>query len=138
MTRGHGLNRTTCEVELALDEFALEEVERIAGRLGVPRARVVQRAVRHWIDEQASGRLAAQPVDCGPRHGPHPPVPLAVDLPPSDWEVVQQTARTIHIEPERLVGHAVLLLLADVHAGRIAADVARSTNGMGPEAPERR
>lgn len=136
MTRGHGLNRTTSEVELALDEFVLEEVERVAGRLGVPRARVVQRAVRHWIDEQPSGRLAAQPVACGPRHGPHPAVPLAVDLPPSDWEAVQQSARTNHIEPERLVGHAVLLLLADVHAGRIAADLARSTNGMGPEALE--
>lgn len=136
MTRGHGLNRTTSEVELALDEFVLEEVERVAGRLGVPRARVVQRAVRHWIDEQSSGRLAAQPVACGPRHGPHPAVPLAVDLPPSDWEAVQQSARTNHIEPERLVGHAVLLLLADMHAGRIAADLARSTNGMGPEALE--
>lgn len=136
MTRGHGLNRTTSEVELALDEFVLEEVERVAGRLGVPRARVVQRAVRHWIDEQSSGRLAAQPVACGPRHGPHPAVPLAVDLPPSDWEAVQQSARTNHIEPERLVGHAVLLLLADVHAGRIAADLARSTNGMEPEALE--
>ena len=136
MTQGHGLNRITCEVELALDEFVLEEVERVAGRLGVPRARVVQRAVRHWIDEQSSGRLAAQPVACGPRRGPHPGVPLAVDLPPSDWEAVQQSARMNHIEPERLVGHAVLLLLADVHAGRIAADVARSTNGMGPEAPE--
>jgi hypothetical protein len=130
------LNRTTCEVELALDEFVLEEVERVAGRLGVPRARVVQRAVRHWIDEQSSGRLAARPVARGPRHGPHPAVPLAVDLPPSDWEAVQQSARTNHIEPARLVGHAVLLLLADVHAGRIAADVAHSTNGMGPEALE--
>lgn len=130
------MNRTTCEIELALDEFVLEEVERVAGRLGVPRARVVQRAVRHWIDEQSSGRLAAQPVACGPRQGPHPSVPLAVDLPPSDWEAVQQSARTNHIEPERLVGHAVLLLLADVHAGRIAADVARSTNGMEPEDPE--
>jgi hypothetical protein len=129
------LNRTKCEVELALDEFALEEVERVAGRLGVPRARVVQRAVRHWLDEQSSGRLAAQPLAGGPPPGPHPAVPLAVDLPPSDWEALRQAARTNHMEPERLVGQAVLLLLADVHSGRIAAGVARSTNGMGPEPP---
>lgn len=126
------MNRTKCEVELALDEFALEEVERVAGHLGVPCSRLVQRAVRHWLDEESSGRLAPRPLPSGPRPSAHPAVALAVDLEPSDWEAVQNAARTHGIEPESLIGHAVLLLLADVHAGRIAADVARSTNGMGP------
>lgn len=126
------MNRTTCEVELALDEFALEEVERVAERLGVPRARIVKRAIRHWLDEEASGRLAARPLPAGPQPSPHPAVPLAVDLATSDWEAVQHAAEHHDIEPESLIAHAVLLLLGDVHAGRIALGVARSANGMGP------
>jgi len=127
------MNRTKCEVELTLDEFALEEVERVAERLGVPRARVVQRAVRHWLDEERSGRLAARPLACGPRPSPHPAVALAVDLEPSEWEAVRHAAQAQEIEAERLVGYAVILLLADVDAGRVAADVARSAaNGMEP------
>ena len=123
------MNRSKCEVELALDEFALEEVERVAERLGVPRGRVVQRAVSHWLDQESSGRVAVRPLACGPQPSPHPAVPLAVDLAPSDWDAVQQAARTHEIEPESLVAHAVLLLLADVHAGRLAAGIAQSTNG---------
>jgi Ribbon-helix-helix protein, copG family len=125
------LNRTKREVELSLDEFALEEVERVAERLGVPRARVVERAVRHWLEERGSGRLATQPLSV-PRQASAPPaVPLAVDLPSADWEAVRQVAEAQKVEPERLVGHAVLLLLADVDAGRLAARVARSENGFG-------
>jgi hypothetical protein len=119
--------RTSCEVELALDEFALEEVERLAGRLEVPRARVVARAVRHWLDEQAKGRLAARPLAAQDDRGASAPaIPLAVDLPPADWEAVRQAAGAYEVEPERVVIHAVLLLLADLDSGRLAARVARS------------
>jgi hypothetical protein len=119
--------RTSCEVELALDEFALEEVERLAGRLGVPRARVVARAVRYWLDEQAKGRLAARPLaPQDDRAASAPAIPLAVDLPPADWEAVRRAADAYEVEPERVVIHAVLLLLADLDSGRLAARVARS------------
>jgi len=119
--------RTSCEVELALDEFALEEVERLAGRLEVPRARVVARAVGHWLDEQAKGRLAARPLaPQDDRVASAPAIPLAVDLPPADWEAVRQAAGAYEVKPERVVIHAVLLLLADLDSGRLAARVARS------------
>jgi hypothetical protein len=119
--------RASCEVELALDEFALEEVERLAGRLEVPRARVVARAVGHWLDEQAKGRLAARPLaPQDDRVASAPAIPLAVDLPPADWEAVRQAADAYEVEPERVVIHAVLLLLADLDSGRLAARVARS------------
>ena len=119
--------RTSCEVELALDEFALEEVERLAGRLEVPRARVVARAVGHWLDEQAKGRLAARPLTPqDDRVASAPAIPLAVDLPPADWEAVRQAAGAYEVKPERVVIHAVLLLLADFDSGRLAARVARS------------
>jgi hypothetical protein len=119
--------RTSCEVELALDEFALEEVERLAGRLEVPRARVVARAVRYWLDEQAKGRLAARPLaPQDDRAASAPAIPLAVDLPPADWEAVRRAADAYEVEPERVVIHAVLLLLADLDSGRLAARVARS------------
>jgi hypothetical protein len=126
------MNRTKNEVELALDEFSLEEVERAAERLGVPRGRVVQRAVRHWLDQHSTGRIATRPLACGPQASPHPTVALAVDLAPSDWDAVQRAAQSYETEPKRLIEHAVLLLLADVHAGRLAAAIARSTNGMKP------
>jgi hypothetical protein len=119
--------RASCEVELALDEFALEEVERLAGRLEVPRARVVARAVRYWLDEQAKGRLAARPLTPqDDRVASAPAIPLAVDLPPADWEAVRRAADAYEVEPERVVIHAVLLLLADFDSGRLAARVARS------------
>jgi hypothetical protein len=119
--------RASCEVELALDEFALEEVERLAGRLEVPRARVVARAVGYWLDEQAKGRLAARPLaPQEDRVASAPAIPLAVDLPPADWEAVRQAADAYEVEPERVVTHAVLLLLADLDSGRLAARVARS------------
>jgi hypothetical protein len=119
--------RASCEVELALDEFALEEVERLAGRLEVPRARVVARAVGHWLDEQAKGRLAARPLaPQDDRVASAPAIPLAVALPLADWEAVRQAAGAYEVEPERVVIHAVLLLLADLDSGRLAARVARS------------
>jgi hypothetical protein len=126
------VDRTKREVEVALDEFALEEIERVAMRLAVSRERVVAQAVRHWRDEESSGRLAARPPPLPPSACPHPPVPLVVDLPPADWEAVQRTAGAHHVEPDVLIGHAVLLLLADFDSGRVAARVARSENGLGP------
>jgi hypothetical protein len=125
-------DRTKREVEVALDEFALEEIERVAMRLAVSRERVVAQAVRHWRDEGSSGRLAARPPPLAPSADPHPPVPLVVDLPPADWEAVQRAAGAHHIEPDVLIGHAVLLLLADLDSGRVAARVARSDNGLEP------
>lgn len=126
------VDRTKREVEVALDEFALEEIERIAVRLAVSRERVVAQAVRHWRDEESSGRLAARPPPLGESACQHPPVPLVVDLPPSDWEAVQRAAGTNQIEPDALIGHAVLLLLADFDSGRVAVRVARSDNGLEP------
>jgi hypothetical protein len=124
------VDRTKREVEVALDEFALEEIERLAVRLAVSRERVVAQAVRHWRDEESSGRLAARPPPLGDSASPHPPVPLLVDLPPSDWEAVQRAAGAHELEPDALIGHAVLLLLADFESGRVAARVARSDNGL--------
>ena len=124
------VDRTKREVEVALDEFALEEIERLAVRLAVSRERVVAQAVRHWRDEESSGRLAARPPPLGDSASPHPAVPLLVDLPPSDWEAVQNAAGAHEVEPDALIGHAVLLLLADFDSGRVAARVARSDNGL--------
>jgi hypothetical protein len=126
------VNRTKCEVELALDEFAFEELERVAGRLGVPCAKFVQHAVRHWLAEECAGRLAVWPSSLGLPAASHPAVRVAVDLAPSDWQAMQHAARSCSIEPEALVAHALLLLLADVDSGRMAARVARSSNGMEP------
>jgi hypothetical protein len=126
------VDRRKREVEVALDEFALEELERVAMRLAVSRERVVAQAVRHWRAEQSSGRLAARPPPSAPSACPHPPVPLVVDLTPADWEAVQRTAGAQHVEPNVLIGHAVLLLLADFDSGRVAARVARSDNGLEP------
>lgn len=120
--------RAKREVEVALDEFAIEEVERGAGLLGVPRARLVQRAVCHWLDARAARRPAARPPVQRPR-APYYAVSLAVDLTPADWQAVNHEAERLGIEPSALVEHAVLLLLADVHSGRMAADVARSPHG---------
>jgi hypothetical protein len=128
------LARTKREVELALDEFALEELERIAGRLGVSRERIIEQAVRHWCHEESSGRLASCPPPFARPAARYPPVPLAVDLPPSDWEAVKRTAGAHEIEPESLIGHALLLLLADFESGLVAARVARSDNGLGGSA----
>jgi hypothetical protein len=127
---GFVLDRTKREVEVALDEFALDEIERVAGRLAVSRERVVAQAVRHWRYEESSGRLAARPPPLAGSTRLHPPVPLVVDLPPSDWEAVQRAAGVNKIEPETLIGHAVLLLLADFDSGRVAARVADSDNGL--------
>ena len=124
------MDRTKREVEVALDEFALEEIERLAVRLAVSRERVVAQAVRHWRDEESSGRLAARPPPLGDSASPHPPAPLLVDLAPSDWEAVQRAAGAHELEPDALIGHAVLLLLADFDSGRVAARVARSDNGL--------
>jgi hypothetical protein len=124
------LDRTKREVEVALDEFALDEIERVAARLAVSRERVVAQAVRHWRYEESSGRLAARPPPLAGSAGSHPPVHLGVDLPPSDWQAVERAAGAHKIELDRLIGHAVLLLLADFDSGRVAAHIAHSDNGL--------
>jgi hypothetical protein len=124
------VDRTKREVEVALDEFALDEIERVAARLAVSRERVVAQAVRHWRYEESSGRLAARPPPLAGSACSHPPVHLVVDLPPSDWQAVERAAGAHKIEPDRLIGHAVLLLLADFDSGRVAAHIAHSDNGL--------
>ena len=113
-------------VKTAVDECAIEGVERFAGRLGVSRQRVVAQAVRHWLDEASSGRLAARPPPLERRADPHSRVPLAVDLPLSDWNAVKHASEECDIDPDGLIGHAVLLLLADLDSGYVAARAARS------------
>jgi hypothetical protein len=119
----------TRQVELVLDGFAREALGGQVARAGVSEARLIQQAVRHWLEVRGSQRLSVR----APRFGQSGSVTatrvrVRVRLAGSEWEALERSAADQGVTLERLLVHVVMLFLADLDSGRLAVRVARGEN----------
>jgi hypothetical protein len=117
----------TRQVELVLDGFAREALGGQVARAGVSEARLIQQAVRHWLEVRGSQRLSVR----APRFGQSGSVTatrvrvrVRVRLAGSEWEALERSAADQGVTLERLLVHVVMLFLADLDSGRLAVRVA--------------
>ena len=114
----------TRQLELGLDGFASEALGGQVARAGVSEARLVEQAVRHWLEVRGSQRLSVR----APRFGQSGSVAatrVRVRLAGSEWEALERSAPDQGVTLERLLVHIVVLFLADLDSGRLAVRVAR-------------
>jgi hypothetical protein len=114
------------QVELVLDGFAREALGGQVARAGVSEARLIEQAVRHWLEVRGSQRLSVR----APRFGQSGSVTatrvrVRVRLAGSEWEALERSAADQGVTLERLLVHVVMLFLADLDSGRLAVRVAR-------------
>jgi hypothetical protein len=119
----------TRQVELVLDGFAREALGGQVARAGVSEARLIEQAVRHWLEVRGSQRLSVR----APRFGQSGSVTatrvrVRVRLAGSEWEALERSAADQGVTLERLLVHVVMLFLADLDSGRLAVRVARGEN----------
>jgi hypothetical protein len=115
----------TRQVELVLDGFAREALGGQVARAGVSEARLIEQAVRHWLEVRGSQRLSVR----APRFGQSGSVTATrVRLAGSEWEALERSAADQGVTLERLLVHVVVLFLADLDSGRLAVRVARGEN----------
>jgi hypothetical protein len=115
----------TRQVELVLDGFAREALGGQVARAGVSEARLIEQAVRHWLEVRGSQRLSVR----APRFGQSGSVTatrvrVRVRLAGSEWEALERSAADQGVTLERLLVHVVMLFLADLDSGRLAVRVA--------------
>ncbi len=53
-------NKTTIRTAVSLERSLFEQIEGLAGELGISRAQVIARAVREFLEHQENRRLLAQ------------------------------------------------------------------------------
>jgi hypothetical protein len=107
-------------VRLELDHFGKEALEAQV-RSGGSRDAVTRTAVRYYLADRESGRVAWRP----PRfiHSADRPVGAVTDvkLDEATMEALEEEARHQCLAAHRLAEHALLYFLADLDSGRAAA-----------------
>ena len=116
----------TRRLELTLAEFAGQALTAQAARYEVSEERLIQQAVRHWRTAVAADRPAARVPRFRPAPRPEETTPVTVRLETGDWDELEEAAEEQGIPLEQLLVHAVVLFLADLDSGRVAAEIALS------------
>jgi hypothetical protein len=106
-------------VIVRLDSFGREALEAHMRRTGESPADALDVAVRYYLGDSGSGRLAWQaPRQLGDRETSDPrKLALDDDL----HEELRREARRQRVSPDQLAMHALLYYLADLDSGRAAA-----------------
>jgi hypothetical protein len=112
---------------LDLDDFGRTSLKELADAVAVAPDVILRQAARHFLDERQAGRLSAKVPRFSRHRGPgsqNQGLRLEIELEESEWGAMEVEAVAQRISLERLLEHAVLLLLADVHSGRLAVRIA--------------
>lgn len=114
-------------LRLSLGEFGASTLEGEAERLSVSPAELGRQAVRYYLSDRGSGRMALRvPRLAG--GGGEPALELEVELDDDAWRELEGEARRQGVSLERLLEHAVVYFLSDLDAGRVE----RRMLGEGP------
>jgi hypothetical protein len=113
------LRRVQRLLTLSLEEFGASALEAEADRHSVSTARLARQAVRYYLSDRDSGRMALR-VPRLPRAAARPAaLELAVDLDADSWNELDEEAGRQGVSVERLLEHAIVYFLADLDAGRV-------------------
>jgi hypothetical protein len=107
---------------LRFDEFGWERLESEAGRNGDALDELLSRAATYFYAERSTRRTAtlAPGFKPGARGTPRE---IRLEGDANCWRGLEAEARRQGIPLERLLEHAALLYLADIHSGRLAKRV---------------
>jgi hypothetical protein len=104
---------------LSLEEFGASALAEQAERYSVTPAQLGRHAVRYYLSERASGRMALRVPRFTEDPDREPSLELKLDLDPDTWQELDKEAERQEVSIERLLAHAVMYFLADLDAGRV-------------------
>lgn len=113
----------TRHITLVLDRFGRASLDDQARALSLSPAGVVKRAAMYFLAERESGRSALKIPRFAREAAGAEQVELAVALHEADWRALEDEAAKQRVALERLLVHAVLLLIADLDSGRVAVRI---------------
>ena len=105
---------------LSLEEFGASTLEAEAKRYSVSTAGLAGHAVRYYLSDRDSGRMALRVPRLSPDPARKPALELRLDLDPDSWRELEEEAERQQVSVERLLEHAIVYFLADLDAGRVA------------------
>jgi hypothetical protein len=104
---------------LPLEEFGASTLEAEAERLSVTPAALGRHAVRYYLSDRDSGRMAFRVPRLSRAAAGEPALELELDLDADTWRELEAEAERQEVSLERLLEHAVMYFLADLDAGRV-------------------
>ena len=104
---------------LSLEEFGASALAEQAERYSVTPAQLGRHAVRYYLSERDSGRMALRVPRFTQGAARDPALELKLDLDPDSWRELDEEAQRQKVSVERLLEHAMLYFLADLDAGRV-------------------
>ena len=104
---------------LSLEEFGASTLEAEAERFLVSPAELGGYAVRYYLSDRTSERMAWKVPSLPRDTGPQPALELKLDLNPDTWRDLDKEAERQEVSVERLLTHAIIYFLADLDAGRV-------------------
>jgi hypothetical protein len=111
------------QVTLTLGDFGTTVLDEQARANALSPDEFLDRAVRYYLSERSGRRPArklpafAQSISNGRA------IALELDLDKASWDELEGVAESEDVPLERVLEHAVLLLIADIDSGRVAARV---------------
>jgi len=115
---------------LPLDGFARQTLQATADRHHLAPADIVAAAARYFLDDRDRGRPARLLPDFA---RPEPPagdcLELDLDLDDETWEHLSEEAERQGVSVILLLAHAALYMIADLGAGRAAAQLGVAAAG---------
>jgi hypothetical protein len=116
-------------VTLSLEEFGASTLEAEADRYSVSTTRLAQQAVRYYLSDRDSGRMALRVPRLSHERARQPALELTLDLDSNSWNELRQEAERQEVSLERLLEHAIIYFLADLDAGRVELKVLGEEGG---------
>jgi hypothetical protein len=112
-------------LSLPLGDFGRTTVEKEAARYSLTVEELVRYAVYYYLDQRESGRQASKLPRFSRTAEPEsePSLKLSLDLDEGIWSELPAEAGRQGVSVGRLLEHAVLYLLADLDAGRVASSM---------------
>jgi hypothetical protein len=104
---------------LSLEEFGASTLEAEAERYSVSPTELARHAVRYYLSDRGSGRMALRVPRFLQHVAREPALELEVDLDPDAWRELELEAERQDVSVERLLAHAIVYFLADLDAGRV-------------------
>jgi hypothetical protein len=104
---------------LSLEEFGASTLEAEAERYSVSPAELARHAVRYYLSDRDSGRMALKVPRLSRDTSGKPALELELDLDPDTWRELEKEAERQEVSVERLLTHAMIYFLADLDAGRV-------------------
>jgi hypothetical protein len=106
-------------LSLSLEEFGASTLEAEAERYSVSPVELGRHAVRYYLSDRGSGRMALRVPRLSQNAAREPALELKLDLDADIWRELDEEAERQEVSVERLLEHTIMYFLANLDAGRV-------------------